>query len=387
MKTVLVIFGGRSPEHDVSVISALSSVIKPLELTGEYRVEAVYIDKLGEWHWGDEFKNISIYRSGKIDDYTKKSNHLHIQFSGGLVLSKQGSLGRSVKQKIDVVFPVMHGSYGEDGALMGMLEMAGVPYVGCDVPSSALAMDKVLAKQVAEASGIVTAKWISVNKADFVANPDSIYEHAANLTYPLFVKPSHAGSSIGITKVMSRDELINAVEVAAHYDSKILIEEAVPNLIEVTLPIMGNNDLTLALLERPITQDSDSFFDFEAKYMSGGKGKKGGKSAKGAHGYSELPAVLPDGLYKKAEEVGVSVYRALGCKGTARIDMLIDSETSEVYFNEVNPMPGSLYAHNWRQAGISSTELVKKLIVLAEELHSQKQAIQTSFSTSYLKQF
>ncbi len=387
MKTVLVIFGGRSPEHDVSVISAVSSVVKPLELTGDYKVEAIYIDKQGAWHWGDEFKDIALYRTGKVDEYIKKSNQPQILLDSGLTLVKQAGLGRTLKQKIDVVFPVMHGSYGEDGALMGLLEMAGIPYVGCDVPSAALAMDKVLAKQIAQANEIKTTSWVSFSSSEFVNNPSSIYALVQHLTYPLFVKPAHAGSSIGITKVDSKDELTNAVEVAAHYDSKILIEEAVTNLIEVTLPIIGNDELTFALLERPITHDADSFFDFEAKYMHGAKGKKGGKSAKGAHGYSELPAMLSDEIYKKAEAVGASVYKALGCKGTARVDMLIDSKTSEVYFNEVNPMPGSLYAHNWRQAGLSGTELVKRLVQLAEELHTQKQLVQTSFSTSYLKQF
>jgi D-alanine-D-alanine ligase len=388
MKTVLVIFGGRSPEHDVSIVSAIASVIKPLELSGQYTVEPVYISKDGAWYWDDELKNISLYRSGEIDRLMQKSASPWLELDGGLQLVKQLSLGRLQKRRIDIVFPVMHGSHGEDGSLMGLLEMAGVPYVGCDVPSSALAMDKVLAKQVALANNLPTGTWVWLTKHELQSDLNGVKDKIKPLRYPLFVKPAHAGSSIGITKVMSESELENALEVAAHYDSKIIVEEAVQNLIEVTLPIMGNSQLTPALLEQPLT-NVDEFFDFDTKYMNGGKkkmpGKKGGKL--GAHGYSNLPAKLPDDLYQKAESLGLDVYRALGCSGIARVDMLIDSKTQTVYFNEVNPMPGSLYAHNWRAAGVSGTELVKKLIDLAVERHVKTEKIQTSFSTNYLKQF
>lgn len=388
MKTVLVIFGGRSPEHDVSVVSALASVVRPLELSGEYKIETVYISKTGAWYWDDRLKDISIFRSGKIDQLLATSSSPSLEFSGGLLLLKDRSLGRQMRQKIDLVFPVMHGSYGEDGSLMGLLEMAGVPYVGCGVAASALTMDKVLAKQVAESEGLSTGKWVWFSKDMFTTKLDEVKKLIEPLKYPLFVKPAHAGSSIGITRVAAKDDLVNALEVAAHYDDKIIVEEAVSNLIEVTLPIMGNETPVPALLEQPIT-NAANFFDFETKYMNGNKKNGGSKkgSKHGAQGYSNLPADLPKELYSKAETLGLSVYRALGCSGIARVDMLIDSKTQEIYFNEVNPMPGSLYSHNWREAGVSGIELVNKLIVLAEEKHSQKQQIQTSFATSYLKQF
>lgn len=388
MKTVLVIFGGRSPEHDVSIVSAIASVIKPLELLNEYKVEPVYIAKDGAWYWDDRLKDISLFRTGQIDQLMSRATSPWLELDGGLQLVKQQSLGRVRKQRVDIVFPVMHGSHGEDGSLMGLLEMAGVPYVGCDVPSSALAMDKVLAKQVAASSGIATGSWVWLSKHELQSDPKNAKAKIASLSYPLFVKPAHAGSSIGITKVADESELDNALEVAAHYDSKIIVEQAVPNLIEVTLPVMGNSDLKPAFLEQPLT-NADTFFDFETKYMNGGKkkmpGKKGGKL--GAHGYSNLPAKLPGNLYEQAESIGLNVYRALGCSGIARIDMLIDSKAGQVYFNEVNPMPGSLYAHNWRAAGVSGTELVKRLIDLAIERHAEAEKVQTSFSTNYLKQF
>ncbi len=180
---------------------------------------------------------------------------------------------------------------------------------------------------------------------------------------------------------------MNALEVAAHYDDKVMVEEGVPNLVEVTLPIIGNDDLTPALLERPLTKPED-FFDFETKYLGEGKkmgGKMGGK--RGAQGYSEIPARLPKELEQEAKRMGLAVYRAFGCSGVARVDMLIDKDDKEVYFNEVNPLPGSLYAHNWRLAGISNVELVKKLIDLAQQRYEAKIKLTTTFSTNFLKQF
>lgn len=372
METIAVIFGGRSAEHDVSIITALSSIIKPLELTRKYKVEAVYIDKTGAWYWDEKLKDIKLFTSGGIKDFIAKSQPAGVQLDGGLTLTKSGGL-RKQQQKIDVVFPAMHGTYGEDGALMGLLDMAGVAYVGCGVSAAAAAMDKVLAKQLAVANDIPVSNFLTFTKADLAREPNqAIKSIEVSLKYPLFVKPAHLGSSIGISRVTNETELRNALEVAAHYDERIIVEEAVNNLIEVTLPIIGNDTPQPALLERPMTQAED-FFDFETKYMQGGKkgSVKGGKGAEGAQGYSQIPADLSKELYAKAEAIGLQVYKALGCSGTARVDLLIDSKTKKVYFNEVNPLPGGLYAHNWAKAGVSGVDLVQKLVVLAKERHAR----------------
>ncbi|MBI1857286.1 D-alanine--D-alanine ligase [Candidatus Saccharibacteria bacterium] len=387
MKTIAVIFGGRSTEHDVSIVTALASIIKPLELTKQYKVEAVYVAKDGAWYWDEKLKDIDLYSSGGIQDFLHKSSPVSVQFDGGMTLVKSsGIAGRKTARKIDVVFPAMHGTYGEDGSLMGLLRMANVPFVGCDLDASVLAMDKVLAKQIVASKDIPVAKYEYLQREIFARNSSEVLRKLEKaLTYPMFVKPAHLGSSIGITRVTGNQELRNAIEVASHYDEKVLIEEEISNLIEVTLPIMGNETLKPALLERPLTKPED-FFDFDTKYLQGGKGgKKGG--SKGAQGYSELPAKLSDELYKKAENTGLSVYRALGCQGIARVDMLIDFKTEIVYFNEVNPLPGGLYAHNWRAAGVSNIELVQTLVRLAEERWQVVKQQNTIFSTNYLQQF
>lgn len=385
--TIAVIFGGRSTEHDVSIVTALSSVIKPLELSQDYQVEAVYVAKNGAWYWDDKLKDISLFSSGSIESFIQKSQPASILFDGGLTLQKTtGIAGRKTNCKIDVAFPAMHGTYGEDGSLNGLLRMANIPFVGCDMDASVLAMDKVLAKQVAIAHKIPTPKMEYAKKNEYNQDPNIFADLVEiGLNYPMFIKPAHLGSSIGITRVQNREELDNALEVAFHYDSKVLAEEAVNNLIEVTLPIIGNSQLRPSLLEKPLTKAED-FFDFETKYMQGGEGgKKGG--SKNAQGYSELPAKLDEELYKKAEQTGLAIYKALGCCGIARVDMLIDSKSRIVYFNEINPMPGDLYAHNWRAAGVSGIELVKTLVNFAQENWVETQQLNTVFNTNYLKQF
>lgn len=388
METVAVIFGSRSTEHDVSIVTAIASIIKPLELSRKYRVEAVYIAKDGTWYWDDRLKDISLFTSGKITDWLHRTRPASIQFDGGMTLVKQTGLGgRRSTCHVDVVFPATHGTYGEDGALMGLLDMAGVPYVGCGLSASVLAMDKVFAKLVAEAHHIPIAKFLYFDKATLEhEQPEAVRQIHERLQYPLFVKPAHLGSSIGISRASNGTELQNALQVAAHYDDKVLVEEAVQNLIEVTLPIMGNETLTPALLEKPLTKPED-FFDFDTKYLQGGKKGKGNKGSEGSQGYSQIPADLPTELYAQAEATGLRVYRALGCSGIARVDMLIDGNVKKVYFNEVNPLPGGLYAHNWNKAGVSNVELVQRLITLAKERHAARQALNTSFTTSYLKQF
>jgi D-alanine-D-alanine ligase len=391
METIAVIFGGRSAEHDVSIVTALASIIKPLELTRKYRVEAIYIAKDGAWYWDDKLKDINLFSSGRIDEFMHKTAPTSVQFDGGMALVKSsGIAGRKTVRRIDVVFPSMHGTYGEDGALMGLLDMAGVPYVGCGLSASVIAMDKVLAKEIAAANDIPISKFLTFRRSDLEREPmQSMQQITKKLHYPLFVKPAHLGSSIGISRVDNDVSLNNALEVAAHYDDKIIVEEAVQNLIEVTLPIMGPNDNPIAAyLEQPLTKSED-FFDFETKYI--GQGKKGGgkKSGgkRGAQGYSTIPADLPKELYESAQKTGLAVYKALGCDGIGRVDMLIDSKTKQVYFNELNPLPGSLYAHNWRAAGVSNVELVQKLIAFAKDRFVARQSLATTFTTNFLQQF
>lgn len=266
MKTIAVIFGGKSAEHDVSIVTAISTIIKPLELSKQFRVEAVYVAKSGAWFWDERLKDISLFTSGHIDAFMASTKPAGVQFDGGLTLVKPGKIGTK-QRKVDIVFPSMHGTYGEDGSLMGLLDMAGVPYVGCGLEASVLAMDKVSTKQTIVASGLPSNKFVSIASSALQSNVNDVMQAISALTYPMFVKPAHLGSSIAITKAANETELRNALEVAARYDDKMIVEEAVPNLIEVTLPILGNTELLPAYLEQPLL-NADDFFDFETKYMA-----------------------------------------------------------------------------------------------------------------------
>lgn len=389
MKTVAVFFGGKSTEHDVSIITALSSVVKPLEATKQYLVLPVYIAKDGAFYSDSRLKDITLYTSGKIDAVLGHLQPATFQIDGHkLALIQKGRLSTQKKLYVDVAFPATHGTYGEDGSLMGLLRMAGIPFVGCDMEASVIAMNKLLAHQVVKDAGLPSHAYVSATKQQYTTNKNAVLTLVAKLTYPLFVKPVHLGSSIGITRVADESSLEEALNVAFSYDAVVIIEEAVPNLIEVTVPVMGTTaEPQVGLVEKPLF-DTDKAFDFDTKYMQQGKGKgKASGKTTGAQGYSELPAKLPKDLYARCEDIAKMVYATTGCYGIARVDLLINGKTNEVFFNEINPLPGSLYMHNWQAAGKSAVEVVSELINLAQSRADNEKSVATSFETNFLKQF
>ena len=375
MKTVAVIFGGRSVEHDVSIITAHTPVIDTLIASRTFDIWPVYIAKDGSWYSTKAMNDIAFFKQPDFEARLAREKKVRLSFDGGLSLVWPGLFPKSVH--IDVVFPAMHGTFGEDGSLMGLLRMAGVPFVGCDVAASAVAMDKVLTKQVLAQGEIPLAPSIWFTKREWLDDSALVRKRIAELKFPLFVKPAHLGSSIGITKVKQVSELENALEVALHYDDKILVEEEVQNLIEVTLPIMGDDVPRTALVERPLNKTE--LFDFDSKYMSGGKKGGGANSA-----YSRIPADIGEKLTAQITELGKRVYKTLGCSGIARVDFLIDGTTKKVYVIEVNTMPGSLYHHNWKKAGVSNMELVMGLIGMAEKRFKAQESTNYTFRSEIL---
>src|SRR3989344_281466 len=379
-KTIGVVFGGKSVEHDVSIITAHNPIIDSLLATKKYEVVPMYIAKDGSWYSDQAMLSIDYFRND-LDEKLKKLKKVQLSVNDGLEIILPGAFGGK-KTKIDLVFPAMHGTYGEDGSLMGLLRMTGVPFVGCDLFASAVAMDKILTKQVLRAEGVPTVPDVWFTKFDYENNKEKyLSEIRTRLKYPLFVKPVHLGSSIGIGKVKNEIELLNAIEVALHYDEKVLVEEGVQNLIEVTLPIIGNDEPILANIERPLNKSE--FFDYNDKYMSGGKKTGGGANSN----YSEIPANIDPELAKKVKEFGTKTYKTLGCSGIARVDFLINSITYDVFVNEVNTLPGSLYQHNWKKCGISNIDLVEKLVGFAEEKFEGGDNFITTFSSKILDQY
>lgn len=354
-KTIAVIFGGRSAEHDVSIITAHIPIMRALEAAGGYTIVPVYIAPDGAWYSDSRMTDLAFFKDTDLDTRIRDMKPVRLLFKNGLHIVHPGIAAKTMS--VDVVFPAMHGTFGEDGSLMGLLRMANVPFVGCDLSASAVAMDKALTKQVVAAAGLPVVPDVWFTQHAWQTDRAAIEQRIDALQWPVFVKPVHLGSSIAITKVTDRDALADAVDVALHYDEKVLVEESVEDLIEVTLPILGNSELTFAEIERPL--NDTEFFNFEDKYL-GGKGE-----GVNSH-YSEIPAQISDTLAERVREYGERVYRVLGCSGIARVDFLIDTKTETVYINEVNTLPGSLYHHNWKQAGVSNIELVTTLIELAE---------------------
>lgn len=384
MKSILVVFGGRSAEHDVSIVTAQVAIIPALQASGHYNVVPFYVAKDGNWYSHPKLNDIKTFQSPGFTEWLTKLSTAKVSANGGLEVtssSESSLIGKKggATERIDVAFPSMHGTYGEDGSLMGLLRMANVPFVGCDLFASAIAMDKVLTKQVTQAAGLpsVTYEWFA--RSDWEQDRDSILKRVSHLKLPLFVKPAHLGSSIGITKVDAKDQLENAIEVAVHYDDKVIVEEGVSNLIEVTVPVMGNDELRTGLVEKALNKEA--LFSFDEKYMFGGK-KTGGKST-----YSELPAKIDPKLITDSEALAKDAFKAIGGTGIARIDLLIDGKTNKIYLNEINTLPGSLYHHNWKAAGVSNVELVTTLIQLAEERFAEQQRTTYTFDSNIVGQF
>ena len=377
MKNIAVIFGGRSAEHDVSIITAHVPIIESLIASGEFEVYPIYIAKDGSWYSDKSMRELSFFKQPDFESVLAKQKKIQLSFDKGLKIIWPGLMSKEVQ--IDIVFPSMHGTFGEDGSLMGLLRMAQVPFVGCDLFASAVAMDKALTKQVLRAEGIPIVPFVWFTKSDWLGAKDVLMKEISDLKWPLFVKPVHLGSSIAISKVKDKAGLENAVEVAFHYDNKVLVEEAVENLIEVTLPIMGNNELRLGAIERPLNKTE--FFNFSDKYLQGGKKGDGRARAQ----YSEIPANIDEGLAAEVEKSGKKTFHVLGCSGICRVDFLINESAKMVYVNEVNTLPGSLYHHNWKKIGVSNVELVTLLVSLAEERFQAEKNINYFFVSEILK--
>lgn len=376
-----VFFGSGSPEHDVSIITG-NLIISGLKKLG-HNVVPVYITKTGKWLVGEELGNLKLLSdpSKKVEDDKKFFEYyLDLEESvGKMVFRKKGFLGKSIL--VDLAFPATHGSFGEDGTLQGMFEMLGVPYVGCDVPASAIAMDKALTKIMMQSAGVPTTKFLWFEKRDWEGRKSEIKNKISQLAFPVFVKPVHLGSSIGIGKVKKGDEkdLEFKIEVALHYDNKVLVEEAVENVMDVTCCVIGNEDLVASELQESVF--GNEMFNFEDKYISGG-GAQTGKAVNNL----VIPARLTEEITRSIKKTAKEVYRALGCSGIARVDFLFDKQTQKFFANEVNPLPGTLYHHLWKKSGLEFNQLLIKLIEFAEEKYKKRRELDFTFESSILKQ-
>ncbi|MEQ9105283.1 MAG: D-alanine--D-alanine ligase family protein [Rhodothermales bacterium] len=374
-------FGGQSPEHEVSVISALQAASA---LDGDRFVPVpVYVSKQGQWYAGNHLLELERYQdlASLVADATEVALAPGTGQTARLVPVHGPLLGRAEPVVLDVVFVAFHGGSGENGGVQGMCEMLGVPYTGSGVLSSAAGMDKVVAKTLCQLDGVPVVPWQVVAENEWRGHEDTFLKMIQDaLGMPLIVKPVRLGSSIGIAKVTTAEELEAAMEDAFRYDSRALIEQCVPNLREINASVLGRGaTCRVSVLEEPVA--ADAFLSFKDKYQ-----RSAGKSSGMASLDRLIPAPLEAHVAERIRGLAVQAFTALDSAGVARIDFLMDAGTGDVYFNEINTIPGSFSFYLWEPAGLPFRELLSELIDLAFERFEEQQARVQSYDINLLQE-
>ena len=346
-KKIGLLFGGRSGEHEVSLVSA--STIAHHFCAEEFEVIPLLISRDGHWYGPIALEDIATATAEQYQD----REVILVPHPGGRLLSAAD--GKEVC-RLDVLFPIVHGTYGEDGILQGLLELAGVPYVGAGVAGSAIGMDKAVMRKILAYHKIPQVAFTTVLRSQIETDLQAAIQHIeAVLHYPVFVKPANGGSSVGISKAHDAAELTQSLQLAARYDRKILVEQGV-NVREIETAVLGNEHPVVSLPGE--IKASNEFYDYKAKYIDN-------KSV------AVIPAELPADITETIQKLAVETYQALECEGFARVDFFIDQDNGQIYLNEVNTLPGfteiSMYPKMWEATGLPIDELLKKLVELAEE--------------------
>jgi D-alanine-D-alanine ligase len=378
-----VLYGGRSSEHEVSVASA-ASVIAHLDRK-RYEPVAIKIERDGRWTLPDRPPTscvaAEVIEQARLQPAraVRPGRQAHLVCCPGeetLLTIERRRHDSSAESEtayvnglgLDVVFPVLHGPYGEDGTVQGLLELADVPYVGAGVLASAVAMDKGVMKQLFAARGLPTPEWIAIPRREWRADRAGVARRVADrLGFPLFVKPANMGSSIGITKVRNPAALEAAIDYASEFDLKIVVEAAVPHARDIECSVVGNGEPKASLPGEVIP--SREFYDYEAKYLDDGS-------------RTEIPADIPQAAADEVRRLAVAAFQAIDCAGMARVDFLLDGQSGDLYVNEINTIPGfttiSMYPKLWIASGLEYPALLDLLVELAMERHAEKQDLRTS---------
>lgn len=391
---VAVMFGGKSVEHEISVISGLQAVYAMN--TDKYEPVPVYIAKNGQMYADGNVGEIEAYAD--IDKLVKSATCVNlISQNNRFYLKRQNTkvFSNNIVAEVDVAMPVVHGTNVEDGTLQGFLETVGIPYTGCDVYSSAVAMDKSATKAVLKANDVPVLDCVCENSKNYVKNKDAVIANIeSKTTYPVIVKPVNLGSSVGIKKAKNLDELVTALEYAFEFSNIALIENAVENLKEINCSVLGDKfSARTSVCEEPI--NTDEILSYADKYLSGGS-KTGAKlegakmsGAKGSAGMADtkrkLPAEISKELESKVRELAEKSFKAIGCSGVTRVDFLYDTVSENLYVNELNTIPGSLSFYLWEATDLSFEDLLDELVKLAFKREREKEKLNFSFDTNILK--
>lgn len=376
--TVGVIFGGRTVEHDVSIVTG-HQVMRALLAHGAYDVVPIYIDRAGGWYTGAPLMDLKHYQQNITDLMGVQEVALSPSTrNGGLIVNPGGGfLRKSRVLELDVLFPTIHGTHGEDGTLQGLAELADIPYVGCGVMASAIANDKVMTKVVMKQYQIPVIDGVSFSREEWEADSDKVMDQATlHLAFPLFVKPATLGSSIGISKAGDKASLRAGIEVALNMDRRVLLEKAAEDAVEINCAVMGHGyEVRASVLEQPVSYNE--FLDFSEKYLQGSGGMKGAER--------QIPAPIAEDLTQQIQAAAVQAFQALEGSGTARIDFLVRPERAEFYLNEINTMPGSLALYLWQEEGMTASGVVHELVGIAKRVNAAKRANMYDYRTNLVE--
>lgn len=373
-----LIFGGKSVEHEISIISALQAA-QSLDRE-KYDVILLYIAKSGEMYYGEKTGDIEAYKD--IKKLIASSRQVTLARNGErveIIKYPVKMFEKPFVDYIDVAFPVVHGTNVEDGTVAGYLNMLGVPYVGCDILSSALGMDKYAMKAIFKDNDIPVLDCVVLSSDEFDKDEDECARRVElEIGYPVIVKPVNLGSSVGISKADNHKKLISSLTDAFLYSKRVLVEKAITNLTEINCSVLGNDRKAEAsVCERPI--NSDEILSYEDKYLGGSKSSKGMASTQRV-----IPADISNEHTLLIQELAVKAFKVLGCCGVSRIDFMIDNDANKVYLNEINTIPGSLSFYLWEPKGVKYSELLDRMIALALEAHRERSKITYAFDTNVL---
>ncbi len=372
-----VIFGGRTVEHEVSIISALQAM---LSLDNEkYQVIPIYISKEGRWYSGENLLSLDNFRN--MPALLKQAREVCFSpaFGEHMLFERFPSKGKPWQRRIDVMLPVVHGTFVEDGCLQGLLELSGIPYAGPGVLGSACGMDKIAMKAVLKEAGIPVVDFYGFYFQQWQEDQQRMIETLENkLLYPMIVKPANLGSSVGIGLARTREALIARIEIAGEYACRILVENAVEPLREINCAVLGKpGDIRLSLCEEPYSKEE--ILSFADKYLnSSSKGMSGAKR--------RIPADLPPQTTEEIRSLAARAFTALDCRGVCRVDFLLNGDSGQVYVNELNTIPGSLSFYLFEPAGVPYGELLDALIALAIDRKREQSKLNFCFDSNILSQ-
>lgn len=375
-----VLYGGKSTEHEISIISAVQAM-NNMD-SEKYEIVPIYMAKDNTMYYGEELRKMEVYSDLKKLP-SVASEVLLLKKKGEFVLVKNTFPYRVVK-KIDFAFPIMHGYNTEDGVVAGYLEVLGIPYAESDIYASVIGQDKIFQKQVLMANDVPVTPYRYFYESDYTLNPSGTLKKVMELSFPLIVKPARQGSSVGIKVAKNKSELVLAIEDALNYDEKILVEKVVENLCELNCSVVGDNyNYETSLIEE--VYGSDEILSYKDKYMSDGA-KKGGSKGMLSTG-RKVPADIDKKTQAKVEEYSIKACKALNTSGVVRIDYLMDKESKKVYLNELNLTPGSLSFYLWAPKDVSYKDLLNRIIDCGIKKYQNKAKKLSSFETNVLANF